>query len=198
VRPLRAVPGAGEHDADDLRTLRGLRRQVRVLPRMYRNQNAMTVVIGQAGAGATDPEAEAVIRRFAKYVRPDESGCLVWHGHTSRSGYGYLWNGSKSVRAHRWIYMQMVGAIPDGLTVDHLCCRKLCVNWQHMELVTAEENYRRYNATAVRPPPNTHCPAGHPFAGANLYVHPLNGKRQCRTCRRLAEARRRREGRATR
>src|SRR5690348_10761988 len=50
----------------------------------------------------------------------DKHGCWLWQLGTSR-GYGMAWNGRKKVLAHRWYYEQAKGAIPIGLTLDHLC-----------------------------------------------------------------------------
>lgn len=47
------------------------------------------------------------------------------------------------VYAHRWIYEQIVGPIPEGLEIDHLCRHGLCVDVAHLEPVTPDENKRR-------------------------------------------------------
>jgi hypothetical protein len=75
--------------------------------------------------------------------------CWVWVGARNGRGYGninmkrekFTWT------AHRYFYTQLVGHIPEGLTVDHLCRNTSCVNPAHMELVTLEENSRRQAQT---------------------------------------------------
>ncbi len=91
-----------------------------------------------------------VYLRFWKYVLLDDvlihDGCWLWRGGTS-NGYGLLHlskNGRKtSVRAHRFAYEAMIGPIPKGLQLDHLCRVRSCVNPKHLEPVTNAENVRR-------------------------------------------------------
>src|ERR1051326_2493639 len=40
------------------------------------------------------------------------------------------------VPAHRFVYELLVGPVPDGLVLDHLCRVKNCVNPAHLEPVT--------------------------------------------------------------
>jgi hypothetical protein len=70
----------------------------------------------------------------------DENGCLIWQGYIMPNGYG----NSGSTYAHRIAYEQACGPIPEGMTVDHLCEVKVCVNPAHLELVTRGDNTRRY------------------------------------------------------
>jgi hypothetical protein len=53
-----------------------------------------------------------------------------------------------------------------------------------MEAVTCRVNLLRGNTVNARHAAVTHCPLGHPYAGANLYVSPRSGKRYCRACQR--------------
>ena len=68
--------------------------------------------------------------------------------------------------------------IPDGLTVDHLCRVRRCCNPLHLRLLSNVAN-----ATDNGQRRKTHCPQGHEYQGANLYVAP-NGHRRCRSCAR--------------
>ncbi|GAB3776674.1 hypothetical protein GCM10027600_42800 [Nocardioides ginsengisegetis] len=106
-------------------------------------------------------------------------GCWIWKGHITRYGYGQL----RGKKAHRLVYEAMVGPIPEGLVIDHLCRNRACVNPEHMEPVTNEENLDR----GARSPSKTTCPVGHSYTPENTYVY--NGARQCRTCRREAARR---------
>lgn len=71
------------------------------------------------------------------------TGCWEWDGTLSVEGYGVFRENYRQIKAHRWTYEQFVGPIPDGLTIDHLCRNRRCVNPAHLEPVTAGENARR-------------------------------------------------------
>ena len=70
------------------------------------------------------------------------SDCIEWTGTIGADGYGKKWNNKKRnwVQAHRWVYEQSVGPIPDGLMIRHLCHNKKCVNPDHLEPGTMKEN----------------------------------------------------------
>lgn len=68
--------------------------------------------------------------------------CWIWQKYTL-GGYGRLRRKGRLMYAHRYYYEQTKGKIPEGLTIHHLCNNSACVNVEHMELVTLEENSRR-------------------------------------------------------
>lgn len=118
----------------------------------------------------------------------DPSGCWLWVGRVTGRGYGSWHRSGHPALAHRYVYEEVVGAIPPGLTLDHLCGVPLCVNPDHLEPVTIQENLaRRDNAYLTRRWAEhrltlTHCPKGHEFSDANTYLRP-DGARICRECR---------------
>lgn len=125
------------------------------------------------------------------------SGCWVWFGAQSGDvkggrGYGVVSMGTTTARAHRYVYEHLHGPIPEGLTLDHLCRNKLCVNPEHLEPVTTRENILRGEAPPAMNARKTHCKYGHPLSGDNLIV--WHRMRNCRICRKRigaeAEARR--------
>jgi hypothetical protein len=111
-------------------------------------------------------------------------GCWEWRGSRLVSGYGLLVNADGSLLAHRVVYELLVGPIPDGMELDHLCRNPSCVRPSHLEPVTHAENTRRGNA-GKHQASRTHCPQGHEYTAENTYVH--NGRRNCRACRRTTD-----------
>lgn len=141
--------------------------------------------LGSDGRKLQNPMA-----RFLKQAQPGPDGCWEWSGSMSRSGYGLFSFAGRYHLAHRWIVETMRGPIARGLVVDHLCVNPKCVYPLHLEAVPQSENVRRGRSPHLareRQTAKTHCPKGHPYSGANLYVIPGSGGRSCRTC---SEARR--------
>lgn len=115
------------------------------------------------------------------------ASCWNWTAATS-GGYGrFADRGRRHVQAHRWAYENTKGPIPPGLQIDHLCRNRLCVNPDHLEVVTGHENHLRRAATI------THCPRNHPYNETNTRVN-AKGARECRECERLRSQRRRAKG----
>lgn len=86
--------------------------------------------------------------------------------------------------AHCVVYELLVGPIPVGLELDHLCKVPNCVRPDHLEPVTKSVNFRRSSGpakAAARERAKTHCPAGHPYDDANTWVN-KRGHRACRRC----------------
>ena len=91
--------------------------------------------------------------------------------------------------AHQWIYEQVIGTVPDGLELDHLCRTRNCVRPDHLEPVTHRENIVRSPITPMGiNARKTECDRGHPLSGDNLKIRPC-GRRECRACARLRQAR---------
>ncbi len=131
-----------------------------------------------------------VARKFQRLFTPEpNSGCWLWTGALNSCGYGSFRDGPTRVApvrgAHVVSYEIYIGPVPDGLQLDHLCRVRSCVNPYHLEPVTQAENMRRGVATqrsAEVQRNKTHCPYGHEYAGANLYVFPDGKHRGCRAC----------------
>ena len=78
-------------------------------------------------------------------LRPELGKCWNWVGRLDKYGYGRTcYKGKRGQLAHRVLYTEMIGAIPDGLTLDHLCRNRKCINPSHLEPVTIKENNHKY------------------------------------------------------
>lgn len=118
-------------------------------------------------------------------VHPDlKTRCWIWSGRTGYWGYGRLGVNYKTIYAHRFAYELLVGEIPEGLVIDHLCRNTACVNPSHLEPVSQGVNTLRGVGPASINSSKTHCVNGHPFDDENTYIR-NDGRRQCRICRTL-------------
>lgn len=138
------------------------------------------------------------------------SGCWQWVGYVTPSGYGQV---GRNTPAHRYVYELLIGPVPPGMHLDHLChnndescpggrlcLHRRCVNPDDVEPVLPGENVKRSrvvgrhaNHRALRGVQHPlgardHCANGHLYSPQNTYWRP-DGGRTCRACNR--EARRR-------
>ena len=119
-----------------------------------------------------------------------DGDCWLWTGFIDRSGYGRSTFGERTLYIHRAAYELLVGPIPVGLTLDHLCRKRSCCNPDHLEPVTNAENMRRGTGPAAINARKTHCKRGHEFTPENTYRD--GGRRVCRTCKSARDAARKR------
>lgn len=96
---------------------------------------------------------------------------------------------SKHVYAHRYAYEILVGPVPDGMDLDHLCRIRKCVNPDHLEPVSRRENLRRGIGLVAANMGKTHCDHGHEFNEENTH-RTAQGYRQCKVCRRAYDKKR--------
>jgi len=125
--------------------------------------------------------------RFMKKVEKDpNSECWIWKGSNStkfkngKNGYGAF----ETNTAHRAAYELLIGPIPEGFEVDHLCKNTLCVNPAHLEAVTPLENWRRSDSPTRMKSKQTECINGHSFDHAYIWTDKKGHvHRLCRICR---------------
>ena len=113
-----------------------------------------------------------------------DTACWTWTGARQSAGYGSMGMNGKTVLVHRYAYEMLVGPIPEGMTVDHLCSNKVCFRPEHLQLLDRNANSRKHYAAI------THCPQGHEYDVANTKLS-KRGTRSCRTCYNLARVARR-------
>lgn len=129
-----------------------------------------------------------LLRRHTRYTN---RGCLLWTGAVNRQGgagggegYGKVtWHGRTRL-VHRVVYEELVGPIPAGKDLDHVCRVRNCVAIKHLRVVTRRENLKAVGSlsTAAR----THCPKGHENVPENRY----GGKHNCKICGRIRDRQR--------
>ena len=134
------------------------------------------------------PRVPLDVRIWAKIEKTPE--CWLWTGKLDRDGYGSIAVprneqpgrlNYRNLKAHRAVYEVLVGPIGEGLTIDHLCRVRSCVNPAHLEAVSMKVNVLR----GINPPANnarkTHCVQGHEFSPLNTKIT-NQGYRRCRQC----------------
>jgi HNH endonuclease len=84
----------------------------------------------------------SLINRISQKIRKS-SECWDWTGYVAKDGYGSVWLKGKPVQAHIAVYSLLIGEVPAGLQLDHLCRNRGCVNPKHLEPVSKKENQRR-------------------------------------------------------
>lgn len=143
-------------------------------------------------------------RFWPKVERRNDNECWPWKAALNEGGYGRLLVDGKMERSHRLAYTLLVGPIPEGLVIDHLCRNRACCNPSHMEPVSNAENVARGTVRqrlSAKYAAITHCKRGHAYA-ENSFRN-KRGARVCKLCKahvakernqRLTEERRARPG----
>lgn len=130
-------------------------------------------------------DVDVAERLLSKVQVVDE--CWVWTGSQNGRGYGQVAVEGVPRLAHRVAYETFVGVIPEGLHLDHLCSRRLCIRPRHLEPVTPSENNARSLSPSAFNGRKTSCAAGHPYD--RVYVDPHGQKhRYCSICLQVRNA----------
>lgn len=133
--------------------------------------------------------------RFKTKYKKSPNGCWEWTAYISERGYAkfsFPHNGYKTRpgNAHRYSYEKYIGKLRKGMTIDHLCRNRKCVNPKHLEQVSWQENLLRGEGIPAINAKKTHCKRGHEFTKANTRIitkiHHKSGKkyklRSCKIC----------------
>lgn len=137
------------------------------------------------------PDKQALLNRIADKYFVGDGGCWEWTASRDAGGYGRVKAYGSMRVAHRVLYELLIGQVPEGLQLDHLCRNRGCVNPEHLEPVTRKENVNRGIVAQVNGDRNralTHCKRGHEFTLENTYIASTrlgNPARVCRACHAL-------------
>lgn len=134
---------------------------------------------------------EKDMKRF--WDKVDLNGdCWLWLGNLDRKGYGrFSFNVSGSL-AHRFSYMVHVGPIGKGLTIDHICRVRKCVNPSHLRVLTNTENVLSGIGITATNARKTSCNRGHEYTKENtrIFIGPNGRKvRFCKACDKIRRPR---------
>lgn len=132
---------------------------------------------------------QSTIQRFmSKVNKNQENDCWIWTA-SGVQGYGIFFMNNRKILAHRASYELFVAPIPEGMTIDHLCRNRICVNPAHLEAVTLIENIFRGDSIITQNMKKPVCSKGHPFD----MIRTANNHqwRSCRTCKRESDRQRR-------
>lgn len=125
------------------------------------------------------------------------TSCIQWPQSLGSNGYGQTFFRGKVTKAHRAVWIEANGEIPEGMVLDHIChgeavsrgeCEggvtcphRACVNLEHLRLITQRENILAGLQSIDN---RSHCRQGHPFIKENIMVR-KDGTRECSECNRI-------------
>lgn len=110
------------------------------------------------------------------------TNCINWLGCKQR-GYGRFGQDGQMHQAHRFAFEALIGPVPKGMVLDHLCRNRACMNPAHLEPVTMRENTLRGEGPSAIAARRSHCAAGHLLNAENTYLR-KSGARECWVCKR--------------
>lgn len=139
-------------------------------------------------------------QRFAeRYTINPITGCWNWMGSINGKGYAYLWvpdeirnekrpGKGRTLQAYRLGWVWKYGPVPRGSDLHHICQNTICVNPDHLEVITRSDHMRKADTICGKNLLKTQCPKGHPYDKENTYTPPNRKARFCRRCERERHA----------
>jgi hypothetical protein len=130
------------------------------------------------------------VGRFMSKVKKTSNGCWIWQAFKQNDGYSRFTFMGRSMVGHRASYQIFKGELDPEKHIHHVCNTPSCVNPEHLEQISPQENYMISNSFSAKNARKTHCHRGHVFDEANTnYSYYGKDKsmrrRQCRACWRL-------------
>lgn len=135
------------------------------------------------------PIPERVAQRAYDRVKVGDDGCWISTYSVGSHGYAQIgWQDGDKVRmvlAHRAAWTHINGQMPVGVTLDHTCKTRRCVNPSHLRILPNYENARRVSGMDW---PMGQCANGHPNSEIRTRVVKRPGRPDrvgviCRLCR---------------
>lgn len=154
--------------------------------------NAHYKKLWRYGSPTGSPTRPTPRERFESKIHKT-ADCWEWGGTILNNGYGRFMVKKKTVLVHRYSYELYVGEVPEGLVIDHLCRNRRCVNPDHLEPVTNEENLFRGLGYRIMNGMDDSCIRGHKYTEENTYWPPNGGAMRCRMCARQHDRNRNRK-----
>lgn len=166
---------------------RNLRFQEPPNAHLIRSSGKEGAVLKHRAIPTLTPEVEE--RFWAKVNVPFQpSGCWEWTACVHPNGYGKFAIKREAFWAHRVSYTTLIGPIPDGRELDHMCRNRSCVNPDHLRAVTQQVNQACGYSPITINKRKVLCSRGH-----DDWIVVKDGTRVCTICRR--ENRRKRDAR---
>lgn len=80
------------------------------------------------------------------------SPCHIWQGPDSGNGrgggYPRMCLNGQTVAVHKVMFVNKNGFVPGKKQIDHKCRNRMCVNPDHLEMVTHKQNQKRRGQAA--------------------------------------------------
>lgn len=125
---------------------------------------------------------ERVAARAATRFVVDEHGCHISTYSVASHGYAQVgWHAEgrrHGSTAHRAAWTHFNGQIPEGMTIDHTCRVRPCVNPEHLQLMSNRDNARGGGGHHTTAP----VPTGEKCARGHVELLYASGAKHCREC----------------